>query len=639
LVPLRFVLALGAVIVGGCDCSSGALPLPSGSSDAAIAEDAAASTDAESADGCFTSCTSTWAVLPANRPQYLAEPGDAPAPAIYDPDRQRLIMIGAPSNVTWIFPLAPSEQHEFSVANTSGALPSPFVLGATYDSKRKKMLVTSVGSNQTIQFDALDLATLAWQPVTALQTPTLFQQKLFYDPVRDQYVAITQQTQDLWVTDALPPLAWQRVGTGQGSASAYAIDTLRGRILSIDPGGNAKLLDFDPTPTWRDLPRLPPDIGLYAAVYDPPNDRFIAVASTPRMWSLSASTAASWSFVETSTVPSARRVQTAVYDSKSERMVLVGGLVGFGGPYLNDVWGLSFGPNETPSWSTILPNEPRPFSDFEVIGAATYDSNRNAVLFVSAPKQSPGVQMETWRIWLPPNQVAERLQVIGRPSPRMLHTIIHQPYRDRLILYGGTTIDGAPLSDVWTLDFATSTWAPLPTTGQAPSPRAMQQGSVQLPENALFLSEPDRLVIFGPGRMDGSSAAMFELSLDGAATWTEIATSNPPPFASVPGSAVLLRDRREIVKGEWALHLDSVPPSWTPTGLPPTHGAFTDYALSLDALVSVGVGLQVRPLFCPQELAAESDGVRPLDPLRIVSTPSGVVTFAGALWWATLQCQ
>jgi hypothetical protein len=113
-----------------------------------------------------------------------------------------------------------------------------------------------------------------------------------------------------------------------------------------------------------------------------------------------------------------------------------------------------------------------------IVSTATYDSNRNAVLFVLVPYPSSTAQLETWRIWLPPNEVAERIPVSTPPSARQWHTIIHEPTRDRLILFGGTTLDGAPLNDVWALDFATLQWTPLPTIGQPPHPETTEAGTM-----------------------------------------------------------------------------------------------------------------------------------------------------------------
>lgn len=182
------------------------------------------------------------------------------------------------------------------------------------------------------------------------------------------------------------------------------------------------------------------------------------------------------------------------------------------------------------------------------------------------------------------------------PSPRRLAKAVYDPVRDRVLLFGG--FDGAFYADVWALHLSGPLqWELLATSGPTPAARA----------GHAMIYEPtgDRIIVFGG--YDGVSAPaqrrqdVWQLALSGTPTWSEILPTGPSPGPRSSHTAVLdpVRNRMLVFGGStpaflndvWALDLGSSP-AWTllPTASPPAareeHSAV--YDASGDRLVVFG---------------------------------------------------
>lgn len=117
-----------------------------------------------------------------------------------------------------------------------------------------------------------------------------------------------------------------------------------------------------------------------------------------------------------------------------------------------------------------------------------------------------------------------------KPAPRIWHSVIHDPPRQRMIVFGGLTPDGVAGNDVWELSLAgedRGTWARLPLVGAAPLPRYHH--------SAMYDPVAQRMIVFGgyPGYDAAISVGeeIWALSLDGEPRWLPLeAAGTPPPF-------------------------------------------------------------------------------------------------------------
>jgi N-acetylneuraminic acid mutarotase len=160
------------------------------------------------------------------------------------------------------------------------------------------------------------------------------------------------------------------------------------------------------------------------------------------------------------------------------------------------------------------------------------------------PKQHVG---DTWVLDTACGQWTE-LSASG-PSARSRHSMVADPARDRVLLFGGrwradpTGGNYTLYNDVWSFDFATQSWTHIPATGTAPSPRY----------NTTAVVDGDRLIVFGGGT--ATSAVSFDpvgdvFALDlTTSEWSEIQTQGAGPSPRLFHSAAYDPAGRRIFTG------------------------------------------------------------------------------------------
>ena len=150
------------------------------------------------------------------------------------------------------------------------------------------------------------------------------------------------------------------------------------------------------------------------------------------------------------------------------------------------------------------------FEDF-VIFAADYGSNT------------------TW-IWT-------QLEVVNTgPSPRFDHTLILDPDRRQLVLFGGKS--GTPLGDTWILDLDELVWREVLTES---SPEARRG------HTAIFDPIGDRMIVFGgepASRIFFNDVWEFDLNTE---TWRELSPSGERPVPRYGTSAIYDPVRNQMI--------------------------------------------------------------------------------------------
>ena len=164
-----------------------------------------------------------------------------------------------------------------------------------------------------------------------------------------------------------------------------------------------------------------------------------------------------------------------------------------------------------------------------------------------------------------------------RPSARQHHTAIHDPVRDRMIVFGGSS-SLVRFNDLWTLSLAeVPEWQQLTASGTPPTARTGHA--------ALYDPIRDRMLVFGGHDGANPMNDVWELTLSGTPQWSLLAPSGSPPPARYHHGMIYdpVRDRlvfsggqvdgvgTQIFDDAWQLTLSGTP-AWSPIvagGTPP----------------------------------------------------------------------
>jgi hypothetical protein len=164
-----------------------------------------------------------------------------------------------------------------------------------------------------------------------------------------------------------------------------------------------------------------------------------------------------------------------------------------------------------------------------------------------------------------------------RPGPRIKPSLIYDSGRDKLVLFGGLSInDGQPVNDLWEFDLVSLMWTPLSTPANPPAPLA------RLGHSAIYDPVNARMIVFGgfDGVLPLNDVARLNLSAGGSVAWEALTVLGTPPAERDTHTAVYdTWDQRMIVfagndngaqggafaNDLWALSLSSGSVlSWTP---------------------------------------------------------------------------
>jgi len=203
----------------------------------------------------------------------------------------------------------------------------------------------------------------------------------------------------------------------------------------------------------------------HSAIYDPARDRLIGFGGMDTFgglrndaWTMSLVTREFQPLATAGTPPPARYAHAAIYDPIEDRMIVYGGIAG---PFsLNDVWSLSLA--SPPTWSQLSPaGAPPPAST----GGALYDPVRTRMVVTV----EGATEVDVYALPLSSPLEWTLLGPAGNPPPtRISGTVVYDPTRDRMILFGGSSDHR-----VWSLF-----WSPFELDASVP-PAAVRLGAAR----------------------------------------------------------------------------------------------------------------------------------------------------------------
>jgi hypothetical protein len=481
----------------------------------------------------------------------LLEPsGTRPSPqtmstAIYDPVRQRMVMFGGydrerntgghSRREVWALTLTDSLAW-VQLSPRGDTLQPRHACAAAYDSRRDRMIVFG-GENDAggdpilrdtwaLQFgDSLDWSQLeAQNPPSPRATTTTV-----YDATRDRLVFYGGKTSDTWALPLGAELRWTLLEPGDGltfpprNLHAAVFDAARhrtlvygGRLAQASPyNGRRQLvvmsdlwsLAMEPRPTWTQVSSdsLPPARWGHSMILDPASDQLIAFggvehsattgeeAATNALWRAPLPTGSGWSAVPTGdSVPPARAMHSAVLDPVRRRMLVFGGTRDR--EVLGDLWALSL--DGAPQWTRLAPAGDGPGPRFG--HGAVYDAAGDRMIVFGGDDGS-GKLNDTWQLSFGGEPAWAPIPSAIRPSARMNATMVYDPRRQRIVLFGGhlqdeTGAEAERASDTWILPLAEgASWAPAAMNGDIPQAREGAAG--------VFDSERDQVLLL-QGQVD-----------------------------------------------------------------------------------------------------------------------------------------
>jgi hypothetical protein len=500
------------------------------------------------------------------------------AQVAYDSDHNSLIVFGGYTGVvnlsdTWELSLTGSG--EWLLVTPSAFPPATYDGVAAYDPIAQRLLVfgglhQDGLTNQTWQLTMS--GTPAWSQVFPSGTPPTGRQAAAggYDAARNRLVVFAgydtqfRAENDTYALDMNGATAWSSFfGSNAGQMSyrrenATAIDpetrtmyTFGG--FTIDAQGDDNQLWQLPLAStnqvWtRVLPQgvQPTYRHGHRAVWDPVRHRMIVVGGFDvgflnDVWAYTPQPAPSWTRLTIAgTPPSGRMVFGLAYDPLRDRLILVGGYPGFWPtapyPYLNDVWSLPLSGPSANTWIPLSPTGDPPSRRW--IYGMQYDAPRDRMMFFGGATDAGRVN-DVWALSLGGSTSwTQILPQGGPPMSRSDHTMIYDPYFDRMVVFGG--YDGAVLTgqspgpflnDVWSLSLSgTPSWSPLSPDGDLASNRDAF--------TAVFDPVGDRMVFMGG--FDGNNLLRDSWALE----WS-------PPVVPALASLVSSSASSEAVRLEW----------------------------------------------------------------------------------------
>ena len=247
--------------------------------------------------------------------------------------------------------------------------------------------------------------------------------------------------------------------------------------------------------------------GVAAMAYDEESDRSILFGGTKKYfdngtllewgdtWAYHYETN-TWENMTPEISPRARSIHNMAYDNESDRVILYGGFWGdpsaWGGRRaLEDTWVFDYNSN---SWTNMNPTTSPGL--LYAFGMA-YDSESDRVVLYGGKYKSNSITIlktETWVYDFNTNNWTN-MDPPTNPGQRNRFQMTYQSQWDRVVLFGGDKI-GATYDDSWTYDYNANNWTKLEPNNH-PSQRYYSE--------LVYDDESERIILFGGSDVNGSS--------------------------------------------------------------------------------------------------------------------------------------
>lgn len=523
---------------------------------------------------------------------------------IYDTKRDRLVLFEQvtdnPQCHTEMYAMSlAASQLTWDLLEVPQAFPSRSGAYLVYDSRHDRIVVHSgrlcTGGYPTDTW-AFDCQTLEWtqlQPTggTGSNQPPEWRSgaAVAYDPTRSRmlmfggaracYSCTGPDVSDTWALELGDSLWWHQLPASPAPArincgavycggrdeflvwggysypgTDYAAGTWMNDLWSIAGDGIA-WSPLAPSTAWP--------IQIESAVWDRQRSRLIVLGpgGAGDVWTTTGSEPVSWDNLSTAgDDPGSRSAAVATYDASSDRVLLFGGA---GQGYLGDLWQLSLQP--APTWSRVTASgeAPSPRSD----AAAAVDELGQRI-FVFGGTNNYGVSgcdNYVWQFSFTANAWTMYTPTGDQPSARYGASAVWDSDNQRILVYGGSSDRGYPVSDVWAFALTPEPhWTQLSPTGAVPARRS---------QAALYDSQSKSMIVFG-GRNapDGGYYLnylndVWRLSLGTAPAWTAVdpgslqpARVSGTPAVLLPGTTTaLLAGGGDTKRSLWRFEIPSCP--------------------------------------------------------------------------------
>lgn len=469
-----------------------------------------------------------------------APQGRAEATAVLDRHGNRLVMFGGRSrellNDTWAFDLMTGGWSRIDVVGDT--IPPRSSPTSVLDSQRNRLLVYGGlietqprWLDATDELWALDLGeSPSWERVITQGDTTgiRFGSTLIRDPREGGFFLVGGPNDGkIFRLRGNPSPAWVEVQpSGAPSRArpgdAWAFDSRRDQYYFFAglPSDriNVDRLSMRPAPSWQVQlgEPLPPSRFGHAMAIDSKRDRLTIFGGVSEpgylgdTWTASLEDPNGWIRLEASNPPPPRHEPVMVYDPIHDRMLMFGGWT-YPESYFDDLWILTLDP--MPTWSSVQLSGTSPQGRRG--HAAVYDPLRQRVL-VFFGLGSTGALGDIWALHLEGEMYWERLDPSGSgPRARYFSSVIHDPTRDRVVLYGGAA-DAQSIGDAWGLSLDDLRWELLTSGYQTPAFAR---------HTAVYDADHDRMVAFGGFVVDYDllmhySGVTFNLEFSDGPRWT-----------------------------------------------------------------------------------------------------------------------
>jgi Galactose oxidase, central domain/FlgD Ig-like domain len=538
--------------------------------------------------------------------------------AVYDPKRDRMIVFGGFDgrfqNDTWELPL--SKETGWKRLITTGGPPPPREgHAAVYDPVGDQIVLIGGSTSDALLLNDVWVLSLGdtstWvqlSPQGLPPTPRFFHTAVF-DPIRDRVLIFggadwaPYLNNDVWSLSLREQPAWDSLATSgtppfERFRHASIYDPARDRMVVV--GGDASGAGLNDawslwlgmgTPTWSPIVAggaPPPRIMSHSAVLDPDGDRIVVFGGWTNYpstvvhdstWTLDLSTSTWTNLAPAGERPTARSAHSAILDPLRDRMLVFGGTntAPSSGEFqyriAEEVAALSLaGP---PEWSFVVEPVPLPSAWDEY--TAIHDPVRDRMIIFGSPDPNP------WALRLDEKPRWVQLDP-GGPTPfvQWNHAAVYDPVGDQMIVFGGFSACCPDItSETWLLSLGEGSRWSLLDLPEGPSDRSAPA--------AIYDPARKRMIVFGGLTLAGLSNETWALSIPSPTSsdpysWKELVTVGTTPSPRWFAGAVYdpVQDRMLVIGGYpdevqseiWSLTLGDQP-TWTrvlPEGPEPSSG-------------------------------------------------------------------